>query len=296
MRPCRRSGPRLHEAAMSSADQSSNVLAEFAALLTGRNIGPGAGLMIVVAHPDDETIGIGGHLAGLPGCRIVHVTDGAPRDLADARSHSFQTWQDYAHARRTELWAALAAAGLSSANLTSLDYPDTEAVMHLGALAQQLACLFAAREIRFVCTHPFEGGHPDHDATAFAVHAACHLLRRDRQPAPSIIEMAFYAAGPEGPIFQDFVDSPEADRIEVCLTGPAFRLKQAMLASHKTQQRTLAPFFSSTERFRLAPAYDFRALPNNGRLYYQSLPLGFEPATWLGVAAAAHEELRLDRP
>ncbi|UCI09637.1 PIG-L deacetylase family protein [Mesorhizobium sp. B1-1-8] len=252
--------------------------------------------MIVVAHPDDETIGIGGHLAGLPGCRIVHVTDGAPRNLADARAHGFETWQDYAHARRAELEAALSAAGLSCANLTGLDYPDTQAVMHLVPLAQELACLFAAAGTRFACTHPFEGGHPDHDATAFAVHAACHLLHRDRRPAPTIVEMAFYAAGPEGPIFQDFADDRGTDRIEVCLTEPAFRRKRAMLASHKTQQRTLAPFFGSTERFRLAPAYDFRALPNNGRLYYQSLPLGFEPSTWLSAAAVAHEELRLDQP
>lgn len=252
--------------------------------------------MIVVAHPDDETIGIGGHLAGLPQCRIVHVTDGAPRNLADARVHGFEVRQDYARARRMELEAALSAAGVSCANLTGLDYPDMEAVMHLVPIAQELACLFTAAGTCFVCTHPFEGGHPDHDATAFAVHAACDVLRRDLCPAPTIVEMAFYAAGPEGPIFQDFADGPGADRIEVCLTESAYQLKQTMLASHKTQRQTLAPFFGSIERFRLAPAYDFRALPNNGRLYYQSLPLGFEPSTWLRAAAIAHEELRLDQP
>ncbi|MDG4882745.1 PIG-L deacetylase family protein [Mesorhizobium sp. WSM4884] len=281
---------------MSSAGHPSNALAEFATLLTCKDIAPGSGIMIVVAHPDDEAIGIGGHLARLSGCRIVHVTDGAPRNLVDARACGFETRQDYAYARRAELEAALSIAGLSSANLVSLDYPDTEAAMHLAHLAQELACLFAAGEISFVCTHPFEGGHPDHDATAFAVHAACHLLRRDRYPTPAIIEMAFYAAGEDGPIFQNFVTSIGADALEVCLTEPAFRRKQAMLACHKTQQLTLAPFFSSTERFRLAPAYDFRALPNNGRLYYQSLPLGFDPATWLSAAAAAHQGLRLDQP
>ncbi|WP_051334059.1 PIG-L family deacetylase [Mesorhizobium sp. WSM3224] len=281
---------------MSSIDQSPDVLAEFATRLTGDDIHPGAGIMIVVAHPDDETIGIGGHLAGLSECRIVHLTDGAPRNLADAKVHGFDSWQDYAHARRGELEDALSTAGLSCGILTSLDYPDTEAVMHLVPLAQELACLFAAAEIRFVCTHPFEGGHPDHDATAFAVHAACQLLRRDQCPAPTIIEMAFYAAGPKGPIFQDFADDLGTDRVDVRLTESAFRLKQAMLASYTTQLRTLAPFFGSTERFRLAPAYDFRTLPNNGRLYYRLLPLGFEPPTWLSAAALAHEELRLDQP
>ncbi|TIQ36158.1 MAG: PIG-L family deacetylase [Mesorhizobium sp.] len=281
---------------MSRADQPSQVLAEFAALVTGKRSAPGAGIMIVVAHPDDETIGIGGHLAGLPTCRIVHVTDGAPRNLADARAHGFETWQEYAYARHGELTAALSVAGLSSANLTGLDHPDSEAAMHLVAVAQELIWLFSAAEPRFVCTHPFEGGHPDHDATAFAVHAACHVLRRQRCPAPAIIEMAFYATGADGPIFQNFADHPATDRIDVCLTEPAFMRKKAMLASFRTQRRTLAPFFGPIERFRIAPAYDFRALPNNGRLYYQSLPLGFEPSTWLSAAAAAHEELRLDQP
>ncbi|MCA0025108.1 MULTISPECIES: PIG-L family deacetylase [unclassified Mesorhizobium] len=276
--------------------QPSATLGEFAALLTGSDAAHGSALMVVVAHPDDETIGIGGHLAGLRSCRIVHVTDGAPRDLADAQAHGFETWQDYADARRAELTEALAAAGISPSGLTALGYPDKEAAANLVALAQELACLVCEPDIRFVCTHPFEGGHPDHDATAFAVHAACHLLRRDRRPVPTIIEMAFYSAGPDGPVFQDFASGTGSDCIEVCLTEAAFQQKQRMLASHLTQQRTLAPFSTRTERFRLAPTYDFLKLPNDGRLYYESLPLGFEPGTWLHASARAHEALRLDQP
>ncbi|MER9653636.1 PIG-L family deacetylase [Mesorhizobium sp. M0152] len=281
---------------MRPTNQSSETLAEFTALLTGNDGTHGSAIMVVVAHPDDETIGIGGHLAGLRACRIIHVTDGAPRDLADAHAHGFETWQDYAAARRAELMEALAAAGLPTEALTALGYPDKEATANLVALAQELTCLFSDPGIRFVCTHPFEGGHPDHDATAFAVHAACHLLRRDRRPAPTIVEMAFYSAGPDGPVFQDFVSNTGGDCIEVCLTEAAFQQKQRMLARHLTQQRTLAPFSTRTERFRLAPAYDFLKLPNNGRLYYESLPLGFEPDSWLRASALAHETLRLDQP
>jgi N-acetylglucosamine malate deacetylase 2 len=39
---------------------------------------------VVVAHPDDETIGCGAILRRLPLVRLVHVTDGAPRDMIDA--------------------------------------------------------------------------------------------------------------------------------------------------------------------------------------------------------------------
>ncbi|MGX8008948.1 PIG-L deacetylase family protein [Mesorhizobium sp. ORM8.1] len=281
---------------MLAFDQSSHVLDEFTAVLNGGDGSRGAGLMIVVAHPDDETIGVGGHLAALPACQIVHVTDGAPRDLTDAQAHGFETWQGYARARRLELEAAFLAAGLPSDNLIDLGFPDAQAAAYLAELTQALAHILADAETRFICTHPFEGGHPDHDATAFAVHGACRLLRRDRRQAPYIIEMAFYSAGPQGPVFQNFAGGCAADCIEIDLSEPDFQLKQKMLACHKTQQRTLAPFLEPTERFRLAPAYDFHALPNEGRLYYQSLPISFDPAAWLSAVAVAHQKLGFDQP
>jgi len=55
---------------------------------------------VVVAHPDDETIAIGGQLARMTGVRIVHVTDGAPEDMKDAEANSFARREDYAATRR----------------------------------------------------------------------------------------------------------------------------------------------------------------------------------------------------
>jgi hypothetical protein len=41
-------------------------------------------VMIVVAHPDDETIGMGAQLCGFHDALLLQVTDGAPRDGRDA--------------------------------------------------------------------------------------------------------------------------------------------------------------------------------------------------------------------
>jgi LmbE family N-acetylglucosaminyl deacetylase len=252
---------------------------------------PAGDVMVVVAHPDDETIGIGGQFRSLQSAMIVHVTDGAPRDGRDARAHGFATCADYAAARRRELAAALSEVGIGAELLAELGVPDQGAALSLPALSRSLATLIAERAPRFVCTHPYEGGHPDHDAVAFAIHAACRLLSESGRPPPDIIEMAFYHAAPGGTVFQRFPESPSAACLEIHLDEAASRLKRRMLAHHVTQQRTLAPFGVFVERYRLAPAYDFTEPPNGGLLHYAALPLGLAGAEWPKLVRQAMEEL-----
>src|SRR5690606_27952356 len=88
--------------------------------------GLGDALLVVVAHADDEVVGLGGQLARLSGVRLIHVTDGAPRNLFDARAAGFERWEDYALARCEELHAALALAGIAPTHTEQLGVPDQE--------------------------------------------------------------------------------------------------------------------------------------------------------------------------
>src|ERR1051325_5216230 len=69
----------------SAGAEARRRLKESMRLVSGERLA-GSRLAIVAAHPDDETIGAGAYLARLSQAIFIHVTDGAPRDMRDARS------------------------------------------------------------------------------------------------------------------------------------------------------------------------------------------------------------------
>ncbi len=237
---------------------------------------------MVVAHPDDETIGAGASLHLFDRCLLVHVTDGAPRNLADARAAGFADAAAYGSQRRDELAAALRAGG-ARPRLAQMGVPDQGASLCLAALASQLAELLARNGVEAVLTHPYEGGHPDHDATAWAAHRAARLCPHP----PAVIEFAGYHANPAGGIATGTFLSggPEATIINL---PPAERAtKQRMLDCFVTQRTTLAAFGADQESFRPAPAYDFAQPPHPGKLYYENFDWGMTDLAWGALAAAA---------
>ena len=85
------------------------------------------------------------------------------------------------------------AAGQATPRFVELRVADQGASERMSEIAARLVDLFARHGASVVITHAYEGGHPDHDATAFAVHAAAR-----RCPELRIIEMTSYHAGPGG--------------------------------------------------------------------------------------------------
>jgi N-acetylglucosamine malate deacetylase 2 len=253
--------------------------------------------VVIGAHPDDEVIGAGALLARLPDAAVVHVTDGAPRNESDAHAAGLAGWADYAAARHKEAAAALALAGLAPERLTGLGIADQQATHNLAALAQRLATLLQEGSVAAVITHAYEGGHPDHDATALAVHAACRLIEASGATPPRLVEMAgYHALGGRFTAGTFIAHADAGPTATVVLDAAERRLKRRMLDCHATQHAVLAPFTVEVERFRAAPRYDFRLPPHPGSLHYDTQPWGITGEQWRGLAGAALEQLRLSCP
>ncbi len=250
---------------------------------------------LIVAHPDDEVIGAGAQLRRLRGACVLHVTDGAPRTMTDALTAGFATRKAYARARRHEAEAALGVAGMPAERLSGFGFADQEASFRLADLARTLVEFLLRQRTLIVITHAYEGGHPDHDATAFGVHAACALIRRTGATPPAIIEMAGYHGASGSLLTHRFLPQTGAgNEVTVRLTPEQRRRKRRMLDCHATQARTLAQFGIDVERFRAAPAYDFHLSPHAGRLWYERFAWGVASgALWRREAVHALSELAL---
>jgi LmbE family N-acetylglucosaminyl deacetylase len=250
-------------------------------------------IALVLAHPDDEVAGSGALLTRLTQPIVVHVTDGSPRDLRDARAAGFATREAYAECRRRERGRALAIVEIDGAGILDLGAVDQEASLALAPLVRRMAELFSVLRLSTVVTHPYEGGHPDHDATAFVVHAAGALLARDGARPPAIVEQTSYHNRGGTMSVCDFLPGgPEGvtERLDVETAA----LKRRMIDSYVSQRHVLGTFPVAVERHRPAPAVDFLRPPHQGTLWYECFAWGMTGERWRALAARAGAELGLE--
>ncbi len=248
-----------------------------------------ASLLIVAAHPDDEAIGIGAHFALVKhALALVHVTDGAPRNEQDARNAGFNSWRDYATARQQETKRALRTAGVEIPNV-NFEIPDQQTIHRIEDAVGKLMDLMTTLRPELILTHPYEGGHPDHDSVALCVHAACHLLRSKHETDITIAEFASYHAGPEGTEVECFLDQKPSDTFRLSESQRAGKLE--LFRCYPTQANVLQWFPCAYEPVRRAPQYDFAHAPHPGKLHYEQFNWGVDGETWRTVATPALQKL-----
>lgn len=247
----------------------------------------GSRVVIVAAHPDDEALGLGLHLNRFRDlAAIVHVTDGAPRHGDDVRNAGCGSWQEYAALRRHEFEAAMAMAGVTAAAIC-LGCPDQQASFQIAEIARRLTDLFAELSPAVVFTHPYEGGHPDHDATAAAVHAAARL----EGGSFALCEFASYHSSPKGLMTEAFLPNGTDDLEEHALSEAERQTKRKILSCYQSQHQVLQQFPLRYEPTRIAPAYNFTEAPHAGILHYEHYDWGVKGEQWRQLAATALREL-----
>lgn len=248
-------------------------------------------VLVVAAHPDDEVIGAGALLGELPEAAVVHITDGAPRDPRFAAEAGFPDRQSYKAAREQEARAALALVGREE-SLFVFGIADQEAVQHLAEAARRLAEFFRLSPPSAVVTHAYEGGHPDHDAAAFAVRAACDLFAETGAIPPLLFEMTGYHGFGGGMVTGAFLTHPAAGAVHTLVLDERQKSrKRAMMDCHISQRAVLADFPLEREAFRLAPRYDFQIPPHPGALFYERFDWGMTGKAWRRLAAEAASDL-----
>jgi LmbE family N-acetylglucosaminyl deacetylase len=118
--------------------------------------------VVVAAHPDDETLGVGGLIQRLhergTTVELVVATDGEaafPALSPDERA-------ELGRSRRQELHAALRAQDMAGVTVHWLGLPDGKLAEHRAELAERLADLLSGANL---CLAPWPGDpHPDHQA------------------------------------------------------------------------------------------------------------------------------------
>lgn len=204
--------------------------------------------LVLVAHPDDEVISMAAALCCLVDVVLVQLTqDSVDREQERAAAQCAAAWV-------FPVW--MGGQAFRQAH---------QALPRLYELIRDVS-----RDVDAIWTHPYEGGHLDHDTAAWLGQTvASNILR---------FEFASYHATANGQTFGDFWSDPSSSSVIVDLAGERLVRKQAALAAYCSQAHILRKFpYPNREVYRQAPVYDFSkpAPPPRSRWDVK----GYQPST-----------------
>jgi LmbE family N-acetylglucosaminyl deacetylase len=263
---------------------------EFGQEILGGRVEERLRALVLAAHPDDETIGASAMLARLPRSCVAFLTDGAPRDVNLWSAGGGGSREQYAATRRREAIRALSEAAIPQSQIFWLGAVDQESIFAVNHLTESLRSLL--RELRpdILVTHPYEGGHPDHDTAALVARNAVSLV--DEVDRPLFVEMTSYHARDGRCISGEFLGATASEVVSLELSKDDRERKRRMLNSYQSQRLVLESFPVNHEPLRLARQYDFSQAPHKGKLWYECLGWAMSGTKWRKLAAAAQAQLQ----
>lgn len=241
--------------------------------------------VVIVAHSFDELIGAGGLISRLRDVTVLHITN-------HARAHEDRESTPEAAQSKDEVCvSALALANVPSERVIEFGITDIREPRALADLGKRLSAFLQRFKPDVVLTHPYEGGHPDHDATAFATHAALRLMQGHGFEAPALFEIALHPSKDGERRELDFLPGQWHETTTFLLDEETRKLKRRMFERVESQERNLRGTTLGRERFRRSPNYDFSIAPNEGRPAYEDFYRGMTGREWQSVAQQALDEL-----
>lgn len=208
-------------------------------------------LLVLAAHPDDETIGCSGLLQRCAAGLVVFAVDGSPPRYGFEKK--FGSLRNYSDLRFREAARALrAVAHVSFRRLQRGDgsfFPDQHLFLELFEAFAGLKEITRNFAPDAVVSHAFEGGHIDHDA--------CHVLVRTLAHELGLpgLEFPLYWRTEEGKdVLQQFREHVDQECV-LQLSQRELQVKREMVAQYQSQQGLTHVFPLDPERFRpVAPA------------------------------------------
>lgn len=209
---------------------------------------PRHNVLALVAHPDDESVGLGFYLQESSRTSLVFLTSGE----ASASIASYIANGGYSYLREREVTTALS----QISNIEFLRFariPDKQLYNNLQDAVRIVAETVRVRQSTALITHAFEGGHPDHDCCSFIANRVA--MKADLP----VWEFPEYS-GPPRNLVQCFAD---ADPSEVAFIRPRpgqVAMKQQLFRCYRSQKNVLSMFDPQRpELFRRQPSQNYYA-------------------------------------
>jgi N-acetylglucosamine malate deacetylase 2 len=270
---------------MSQHNSAQQALAWFSSVSSSRADAPRT--VLLAAHPDDETIGASAALYRLPDVTVAYLTDGAPRDTRLRSPHVNGSRDFYACVRAEEAASALAIAGVPASRIVFLGGVDQEAIAEAPRLLEGFLDVIRRCQPSVVITHPYEGGHPDHDTAALIAQLALPIMSGEAVAVPALLEMTSYHGRDGRRASGEFLPTNARgsyESVTLSLTPEERTMKARMFGSYVSQWHILSEFPLEPERLRAAPVYDFSRPPHDGQLWYEYLNWPTTNALWREAA------------